>query len=305
MSGEGDQTGGTCLPHPHLSSVPAFMEAIELTRRTLDRERWRSFCETDGRLSAWRDILKADPYTRHGLTKPRGYPDDAGLMDLAYGHPSAAETLGAACEDGRYIYTLTSAAPQSVSARLRIEYVAKQINEVLSGAGGSRRRLASFASGHARELEHVHDCSTVDCIYLIDSDRVSLKEAEASYATRFPIKPLNASVFKFSAAQIPSVDFAYSMGLFDYLGHESAVRVVGAMAATVSPGGVLLVGNLSVDAANLGYCEAVMDWWMATRAVDDMKALGDALVERSDWAFEVTTVGCFHYLIARRPSAPA
>src|SRR3954462_7363181 len=51
---------------------------------------------------------------------------------------------------------------------------------------------------------------------------------------------------------IGEVDFAYSMGLFDYLQPKAAVRMLSAMASTVRPGGRLLVGQIEDAAPNLG-----------------------------------------------------
>ena len=63
-------------------------------------------------------------------------------------------------------------------------------------------------------------------------------------------------------------------------------------------GGTLIVANLAPDAANLGYCEAVMDWWMVTRDENQMQTLGQYLKieEAAVGDINVTRQGCFNYL---------
>lgn len=71
------------------------------------------------------------------------------------------------------------------------------------------------------------------------------------------------------------------------------------IALTMRPGGKLLIANLDPDAANLGYCEAIMDWWMIPKSRHDFEELGSFLGEQvSDR--QVLRHGCFNYLVCTK-----
>jgi hypothetical protein len=43
----------------------------------------------------------------------------------------------------------------------------------------------------------------------------------------------------------------------------------------------MIIANLSHTAGNIGYCKAIMDWWMITRSPDDMLTIADHIVGKS------------------------
>lgn len=275
------------------------MDAIEKWRRERDISEWKQFCASDAGLDSWRRFLLNDPYTAHGFNKPRGYPGDASLMDFAYNHASVAEKIAQASDIGRAIYAVTSNAEQSLSARRRVDLAAQVIREAVENRG--KLRLASFAAGHARELERVmHLAAAIESFHAVDSDAVSLAEIDRCYSPRINLHPVAKSVFRLEEDELPRVDLAYSLGLFDYLTDVAAQRALRTISRSVQAGGTLLVGNLSLSAANLGYCEGVMDWWMLPRSARDMEQLGESLGPRNAWRFDVVEEGCFLYLRADR-----
>jgi SAM-dependent methyltransferase len=237
-----------------------------------------------------------DPYTRWGLVKPRGYPGDATLMDFAYGHPSVKAHIANAGAPAAKIYAATSQAKQSQSARERIELLQGELS-ALSGSRGLK--VISVAAGHARELENLPPSvrSKLSCFTAIDTDPYSLKEAEKS-AGGIPFKPVRKNAITESFDSIESGDLVYSLGLFDYLTDEHAQVVLEKMLALTASGGKCIIANLAPSAANLGYCEAIMDWWMITRSKEQINALADASIAARGSKFKATVhqVGCFNYL---------
>jgi hypothetical protein len=77
--------------------------------------------------------------------------------------------------------------------------------------------------------------------------------------------------------RIPPSDVVYASGLFDYLDHRVGAALLKRMYAALKTGGSLLIANLTRDNEELGYMEAVMDWWMHYRTEIDMRRLASVL----------------------------
>jgi hypothetical protein len=287
---------------PNLERLPEFMFKLEALRASLPFEAWRELCHVERRpWNAWIEFFLVDPFTHHGLTKPRGYPGDASLMDFAYGHPSVRQRVDAASPTGQAIYEVLRDAGMCVSARVRTDLVAELLGTAIAAQGPIT--VVSFAAGHARELEKLADADAAQILQFtsVDTDAISQAEVEASQAGRIPVRSIRRNAVRVRAAEIGTAAFVYSMGLFDYLERPYAERVVRSMAETVSPGGQLLIGNLAQNPANIAYCEAITDWWMVLRSEAEMVALGATLIDlSSDWSAEVLRRGCFYYILARR-----
>ncbi len=284
------------LALPSAETVGVFMDTLERQRSNTPADDWRAFLKTSPVIRSWRFFLSLDPYTRWGLVKPRGYPGDATLMDFAYGHESIKGHIAESGSMGAQIYAATSSAKQSQSARERIEMLRSEMQNL---ASTRRCAVVSFAAGHARELENMAPMAVqaISSFTAIDIDPLSLREAQRS-AGSIPFLPVRRNVIKDPVDDLSDAGLVYSLGLFDYLTDEHAVAVLGKMLRITSPGGKCIVANLSHDAANLGYCEAIMDWWMVTRSSDDMLRLGHRAGALAQRPFDVSvrSLGCFHYL---------
>lgn len=266
-------------------------------RRNLTPDDWKQLVARDPTIRAWRFFLSADPYTRWGLLKPRGYPGDASLMDFAYGHASVKADIDMAGDVGNAIYRHTAGSPMSASARLRVDLIAKRLH----ARAAERRQFTaiSIASGHARELEALDDASKglVELFTAVDVDPLSLSRASQS-AAAIPLNAVKRNVLKHDLSDLKPATLVYSLGLFDYLDQTSATAVLSRMWSLVARGGEMIIANLAHDAANLGYCEAIMDWWMIPRGASDMNALGDFVAGLGDLESPpiVSRHGCFYYL---------
>ena len=282
---------------PSLAAVECFMANLERVRSALPPETWRARVRSDPSIRRWRYFLTQDPYTRWGLLKPRGYPGDALLMDFAYDHLSIQEHVQAAGDIGREIYCHTMSAAQSASARLRLSLIGAMIEHRIAAEGSVT--INAFASGHAREIEQISTSalSSIKRFCAIDLDAESLRIASDVVGADVFIA-VRRNVIKDDLSEVPRASLVYALGLFDYLIRETAITVLLRMWDTTSPGGLCIVANLATDAANLGYCEAIMDWWMIARSESEMFQLGESVVRQAGdvSAVHVTRHGCFYFL---------
>lgn len=284
------------VPNPAL--VPGFMDSLERVRASQHPDEWKMLVKTNPVIKQWRFFLSLDPYTRWALVKPRGYAGDATLMDFAYGHASVQQHIDQSGKIGKEIYQFTSEAAQSRSARQRILLLSDKIESL--AVSNPELKIISFAAGHAREIEALREAtkSRIANFTAIDLDQASL-QAAAQSSIGIPFSPIRKNVIKDNEIDaLPNADLVYSLGLFDYLSDEYAVKVLSKMWRRTSTLGQCIVGNLAPDAGNLGYCEAIMDWWMITRSVDEMQALGESVakVYRNVKSIDVSRYGCFNYL---------
>lgn len=283
-------------PNPAL--VPDFMATLERVRASLHVEDWKALIKTNRVIKLWRFFLSLDPYTRWALVKPRGYAVDATLMDFAYGHTSVKHHIENSGKIGKEIYQYTSGAIQSRSARQRIDLLSEKVK--MLAASKSKLTIMSFAAGHAREIETLPNAtrSQIASFTAIDIDPESLQCASKS-ASNIKFVPIRKNVIKDEEIDaLPKADLVYSLGLFDYLSEEYALKVLEKMWRRTGVRGQCIVANLAPDAGNLGYCEAIMDWWMVTRNAGEMNSISNNIAKSFNnlTSVEVSRHGCFYYL---------
>jgi hypothetical protein len=194
---------------------------------------------------------------------------------------------------------MTFQAQQSNSARERVQLIQDEINALSSTH--EKIVIGSFASGHAREFEGVDSAvaANISSFCAIDSDGNSITEVEQSLGRKIKINPVRRNVFKLPREMVENMalDLSYSLGLFDYLDTRHAKHILETMWQATSHGGTLIIGNLAEDAANIGYCEAIMDWWMVLRSKEQMQELADYVIGLGGVSScNLHKVGCFYYL---------
>jgi SAM-dependent methyltransferase len=292
------------LGPPGLPNLDRFMVAVETARSARTTGEWRELVRRSRGLRQWKHFLALDPYTRWGIVKPCGYAGDATLMDFAYRHPSIQHHIAGSGDIGATIYACTSQAPQSRSARERVALVRDLLRQRAELGG---QRVVSLASGHAREFEGLPAdvVAGLSRFTPIDSDAASLQVAQR-VAKPVHCTPIHCNVVKDDLSSLGQADVVYSLGLFDYLSDAAAVQVLRSMLALTAPGGVCLVANLADDAANLGYCEAIMDWWMVTRTESRLLALARSAAGEGHRGMEISAhrSGCFVYLSLKPTNRP-
>src|SRR5262249_20675685 len=138
--------------------------------------------------------------------------------------------------------------------------------------------IASIACGHARELDHLPSEALPRIRFWgIDQDEqtvTTIRERFRSEKYRFEISGIRALLL--GRMRIPVSDFIYAAGLFDYLDQRSASLLLKRMIASLGPGGIALIANLTPANDEIGYMEAIMDWWMQYRDESSMEELAAA-----------------------------
>jgi extracellular factor (EF) 3-hydroxypalmitic acid methyl ester biosynthesis protein len=235
--------------------------------RALDPLRWRAEL-VDARRWPVHTMLCEDPYTRDAFHKPRGYAGDAGTLDYVYRFrgPDGATELG------RRLFAVTTSVPIATAVRERCEHVAHAIRERLRAGDAT---ILSVGSGHMRELQQVAAVLLGHGRFVaVDQDAASL-DALPHLHPGVNIVGVRCRIRELLTGRLalPRADLIYASGLFDYLPAEAARALVRSLSARLEAGGTLIVANLTGANPEIGYMEAVMNWWMHYRSAEALLAV--------------------------------
>jgi extracellular factor (EF) 3-hydroxypalmitic acid methyl ester biosynthesis protein len=261
--------GGTAAA-PHC--VARTNEFLARTRKTMNWPEWQAFATRQFRDHAAFPLLCEDPCASYSVRKPRGYAGDAVLLDFLYGGGLSTPMVDAASEIGRELYRQVCDGPTTAALRGRCDYLASSLEELC--ADGRPSRVLSVACGHLREAARLSAGGLwPERLVVLDHDPRSLAVVEAEYGGR--VQRIHASALRLLSPEVDvgQFDFIYSAGLLDYLSDISAARLIEALARRLTPGGRLLVCNMTPQTFGSGYMEAVMDWWLIYRTPAQMERL--------------------------------
>ena len=140
--------------------------------------------------------------------------------------------------------------------------------------------ILSVACGYLRESQLCEklDSTFQGTLFALDQDEESL-EVVRSYQLSPAVKAVGASVRAILTRKLAldSLDFIYSLGLYDYLNDPVAKRLTAELFQLLAPGGKLLLVNFSPNLYNIGYMEAFTDWFLIYRDEFDMAALTEEI----------------------------
>lgn len=250
------------------AALAALTAQLDGIRARVNPCEWRALAKA--RNHALFRRLHQDPYTAQAFKKPRGYAGDAHTLDFVYGHRDAIE---ASTPEGRDLCHVSTNVPIAAAVRARCALVTAKIQATLRGKADAT--IVSVACGHMRELHGVDKELLAGArIVGLDQDAESIRALATIHSEKPPEGYVAAvrSVISGRTA-IPQSDLIYASGLYDYLPDEIAVRLTAQLSKWLAPGGVLLIPNLTPENDEIGYMEAIMDWWMVYRSVDDMERL--------------------------------
>lgn len=276
--------------------------AILLLREAREnREDWPTMISAL-QAGAYCAALLSDPFTNHAHRRPRGYPGDAPLIDFIYGRGESRRAIADASEMGRRIfrYNWTSPACQAVRERrcIAADFLAHAAIDI------HRPRILSIAAGHARELDELPGLLDACAEFVtLDQDTDSLATLKAEHPG---VETVSAGVRDIVQGTFDTArfDIVYSLGLFDYLSDQVAIRLLRAI-CTAGPAHLrILIGNFVPEARDVGYMEAFMRWNLIYRTQQEMLDLARAAApNRSARGFQDQSGQIFYLEIG--PNYPA
>lgn len=245
------------------------------------------------------------PLTEHARTRPRGYPGDAGLLDIIYRHEAKRTTVRAASGLGRAIYDFTIAVPACEAVRQRRALAAAIIDEVARSTPDAS--VLSVACGNLRETELSMALRTgaIGLCMAVDQDPISLKVVEgyaAAAGGRIEPRRLTVRDLLVGRGNLPQFDLIYSIGLYDYLQPGVAARLTARLFDRLNSGGRLLIANFMRGVWEAPYMEAYMDWHLLYRTEREIRAFVSEMPETAiaESRFWTDAGDCIGYLEARR-----
>ncbi|MCZ7861306.1 class I SAM-dependent methyltransferase [Agrobacterium salinitolerans] len=255
--------------------------------------RRRSTNEEFARLMAenWRVFNTTATMQGFVRLKPHGYAGDFEIIERIYNRQISADPNLSKWD------TFFHLSDGANSVRNRAE--------LLNGISAERRpkTLLSVGGGPGLDLRTVAlSANPPKEIVLVDTDAQAIKRAEANLAfaseaadIKVELQCRNAVMFR-SATKF---DVIWSSGLFDYLVDRVACTLMKRLKQALAPGGVMVVGNFSVNNASRAYCEVIGEWLLIHRTPEDlMKIAEEAGFERSKLEVTADPTGLNLFLIA-------
>jgi extracellular factor (EF) 3-hydroxypalmitic acid methyl ester biosynthesis protein len=224
-------------------------------------------------------VLLMDPYARRAFEKPRGYAGDAVMLDYIY-RPSRSFLDGLA----GVIHEATTTLPNAKSILWRRDYLASLIHNTMQSREFAE--VLSVASGHMRELDRLRyiTADTNVKFTALDQDASSIAEAKTTYK-EYSISGQEKSFVSLirNRSYSKKFDLVYSAGLFDYLQDATAIALMKAMFARLSPGGVLSIANFTRDSHGRGFMAGFMDWCLIYRNEQDLQSLAKSAFPKASY----------------------
>ena len=250
------------------------MLAGKLYNAATDRRSW-----AQTRATLWQHrlhtVLLEDPFCARSVTRPRGYPGDAGLIDIIYDKAAPATTTAR----GRQLFDITVhfQAPEGVRQR-------RTHAEAMVGAAWQQgKRILVLACGHFREGDALIG-KDVSNITLVDQDDVSLAVVRDNHGDRPHVRTApdihTANVFRYlrsAASRGERFDLVYTLGLTDYLDTRAMQLLHRLVKACLAPRGTFLLANFLPDHLGTGWMDAVMDWQLIYRDETELEGYAAAV----------------------------
>ncbi|MBZ9962289.1 class I SAM-dependent methyltransferase [Mesorhizobium sp. BR1-1-2] len=229
------------------------------------------------------DYFLQDPLTRWSFTKPRGYSGDAQLLDYIYCDPHVAESVAAASDTGKALYSHTKDVPSCVAARERRDLLTRYVDETANKSGPQAEVLA-IAAGHLREANRSTALAEgrLKRWVALDQDPQSVGLIARDFQGT-AVEAVDGSVRTVLTRghKLGKFDLIYASGLYDYLQHNVAVKLTKTCLQMLKPNGRFLFANYAEGNPDAGYRETFMDWVLLLRSEADMWNIINASVDRN------------------------
>ena len=271
-----DRAAARLLDGAIVQGIDGLAGGLRRAYDVLPAETWRAFADDVCLEHPLAALMHQDPFVRRAYEKPRGYPGDAGILDLIYGAvapPADTTPLG------RALYAYDTRSPGCQSVRDRCDILVDAIDEAAARADGGARVL-SVACGHLREAQRsaaVRD-GGVAVFHALDQDAESVALLGREHVP-LGVTPVLGSVRDVLTRRVTfsGLTLAYAAGLYDYLPTPVAASLTARLFAMLAPGGRVLVANFCPNLVDIGVMESFMAWRLIYRDESEMAEIAAAV----------------------------
>ncbi|MCB0392934.1 MAG: hypothetical protein KDD25_00150 [Bdellovibrionales bacterium] len=226
-------------------------------------------------------IILGTPFTNRAFKKPLGYAGDFGLMTMFYEYDDSGADLFF-----KFFHRLACNEPAALANKNRVYYLSEEFGKIADGF--DRLKISNIACGPAKEIE----------LFIASNESIKNKEIELiliDQETRAldwanqrikKIAPRSTKIKKYAedavlgllrnkdyAMEIDGSNIIVSAGLFDYLSDKLASRLIWNLVERLSPGGHLIIGNVSPRNPDVFTMSYFMEWELILRDENALKAL--------------------------------
>jgi extracellular factor (EF) 3-hydroxypalmitic acid methyl ester biosynthesis protein len=226
----------------------------------------------------WQKIFLGSPFGHRTFHKPIGYAGDYEMMNMIHRNQPEGRTLFE-----KLIHLLLVSQWPAVSVRNRIAHLGENIlNETARVArAGKTARILNVGCGPAKEIQDFLRatalCNRAD-FTLIDFNEETLLhagrklvETKREFSRQTPIRTQQISVYELlkrtqrRGGDAEKFDLIYCAGLFDYLAPDTARALMELWFDSLSPGGLLLIANMTDTKPFRNFIEFILDWQLIYR----------------------------------------
>jgi len=234
----------------------------------------------------WHKLFLCSPFGHRTYHKPIGYAGDYEMMNMIYRNQPEGGTLFE-----KLIHLLLVSQWPARSVRNRIAHLGGNIvNETARAArAGKTARILNVGCGPAREVQDFlkeTQLSNQAEFMLMDFNEETLLhagqklvEAKRQFSRRTPIRTEQVSVYELlkrtqrKHAGAEKFDLIYCAGLFDYLAPDTCRALMQLWYDSLSPGGLMLVANMTDSKPFRYFIEFILDWQLIYRNSSEILSL--------------------------------
>ena len=234
----------------------------------------------------WHKLFLGSPFGHRTYHKPIGYAGDYEMMNMIYRNQPEGRTLYE-----KLIHLLLVSQWPAISVRNRIAHLGENIlNETARVARTGRiARILNIGCGPAKEIQNFlqnTQLSNQADFMLVDFNEETLLhagrklvEAKRQFARRTEIRTEQVSVYELlkrtqrRAADAEKFDLIYCAGLFDYLAPDTCRALMELWHDSLSPGGLMLVANMTDTKPFRFFIEFILDWQLIYRTSREFLSL--------------------------------
>jgi extracellular factor (EF) 3-hydroxypalmitic acid methyl ester biosynthesis protein len=263
------------------------------------------------------EIVLCAPFANRTYHKPLGYPGDYEMVNMMDRDAQEGNSLFAKIFN---VWLLQQGSALAHRNRLTELFKLIESEALRVTRKGSKAHIFNFACGPAIEVQRFIESSPLSEqveFTLSDFNSETLEYAERtiekikglhgrSTAIQFQKKAVN-QVFKESLkppmtgnSKMRSYDFIYCAGLFDYLTDQACRQLIKVFYQWLSPGGLLLVTNVTPLTPNRGSLELILDWHLIYRDAVQFQKLCLGLIPKEMVRVRSDDTGVNIFLEARK-----